>query len=200
MRAAITRVQGPTAVLQREDIDTDAIFPGRYLKTTVREGMGAYLFADWMAAGHPESAFVSAGKGTKILLARRNFGCGSSREHAVWALEDYGIEAIIALSFGDIFRNNCVKNGIITATVTEPDHQALSASLHGDATMLELALASGKITTPSGKTVPFELAPGHLAQLLSGEDDITRSLRYAEAISAHEMKVARETPWLQRLG
>ncbi len=172
MRKPITTVKGPVAVLKRDDIDTDALFPAQFLKKTVREGMGLHLFADWIASGQPEAAFVTAPTQTRILLAGRNFGCGSSREHAVWALADYGIEAIVALSFGDIFRSNCVKNGVVAAVVTPEDHDALMALTRD----------------------------GDQAQLMSGEDDITRTLRYAEVIARHEAKVAAETPWLQRMG
>ncbi|MES2401814.1 MAG: 3-isopropylmalate dehydratase small subunit [Pseudomonadota bacterium] len=199
MRKPITTVKGPVAVLKRDDIDTDALFPAQFLKKTVREGMGLHLFADWIASGQPEAAFVTAPTQTRILLAGRNFGCGSSREHAVWALADYGIEAIVALSFGDIFRSNCVKNGVVAAVVTPEDHDALMALTH-DGDQLELRLADLKLVAPDGREFGFTLSNGHQAQLMSGEDDITRTLRYAEVIAAHEAKVAVETPWLQRMG
>ena len=199
MREAITRVQGPVALLQRDDIDTDALFPAQFLKTTVRQGMGVHLFADWVATKNPDAAFVTAGSATRILIAGRNFGCGSSREHAVWALADYGIQAIVALSFGDIFRNNTVKNGIVTATVSAADHLALTESLKVDGAVLDMDIANCVAFTPDGLKIQFELARGHLAQLLSGEDDITRTLRYADALMAHEQKVALQTPWLQRI-
>jgi 3-isopropylmalate/(R)-2-methylmalate dehydratase small subunit len=199
MRQPITAVEGPVAVLRRDDIDTDALFPAQFLKKTVREGMGLHLFADWIASGRPEAAFVSAPTQTRILLAGRNFGCGSSREHAVWALADYGIQAVVALSFGDIFCNNCVKNGIVAAAVTPQDHEALMAATR-DGDQLALSLQDCTLVTPEGKKVAFTLSSGHQAQLLSGEDDITRTLRYGEAIAAHGTKVAVETPWLQRMG
>ena len=199
MRQAITHLQGPVAILQRDDIDTDALFPAQYLKTTVRQGMGVHLFADWVAAKNPDASFVTAGSATRILIAGRNFGCGSSREHAVWALADYGIQAIVALSFGDIFRNNTVKNGIVTATVSAADHLALTESLKGDGAVLDMDIANCVALAPDGLKIKFDLARGHLAQLLSGEDDITRTLRYADALTAHEQKVALETPWLQRI-
>ncbi|MES2189072.1 MAG: 3-isopropylmalate dehydratase small subunit [Pseudomonadota bacterium] len=199
MRKPITTVKGPVAVLKRDDIDTDALFPAQFLKKTVREGMGLHLFADWIASGQPEAAFVTAPTQTRILLAGRNFGCGSSREHAVWALADYGIEAIVALSFGDIFRSNCVKNGVVAAVVTPEDHDALMA-LTCDGDQLELRLADLTLVAPDGREITFTLSNGHQAQLMSGEDDITRTLRYADVIAAHEAKVAVETPWLQRIG
>jgi 3-isopropylmalate/(R)-2-methylmalate dehydratase small subunit len=199
MSQGITRVQGPAASLQRADIDTDTIFPARYLKTTVSQGMGRYLFADWVAANNPDASFVSAGSATRILIAGRNFGCGSSREHAVWALTDYGIEAVVALSFGDIFRNNAVKNGLVTATVSLLDHLALTQQLNGDGSVLDMDIANCEVVTPQGLKIKFEMARGHLAQLLSGEDDITRTLRYADALAAHEATAAIKTPWLKRI-
>jgi 3-isopropylmalate/(R)-2-methylmalate dehydratase small subunit len=198
MRQPITTIKGPVALLRRDDIDTDALFPAQFLKKTVREGMGLHLFGDWIASGRPEAAFVTAPTQTRILLSGRNFGCGSSREHAVWALADYGIQAVLALSFGDIFRNNCVKNGVVAAAVAPEDHEALMASTY-DGDQLELNLQDCTLVTPNGKKVAFTLSSGHQAQLLSGEDDITRTLRYSEVIAAHEAKVAVETPWLQRI-
>ena len=199
MRHAITRVQGPLAILQRDDIDTDAIFPAQYLKTTVRQGMGVHLFADWVAANNPDASFVTTGRATRVLIAGRNFGCGSSREHAVWALSDFGIQAIVALSFGDIFRNNSIKNGIVTATVSATDHVALTESLKSDGAVLDMDIANCLAVTPDGLKIKFELARGHLAQLLSGEDDVTRTLRFADALTAHEQKVAMQTPWLRQI-
>ncbi len=200
MRQPVAKITGRAALLARDDIDTDAIFPAQFLKKTGRSGMGVHLFADWVAAGHPEAAFVTAEHRVNILVAGRNFGCGSSREHAVWALADHGIQAIVALSFGDIFRNNCVKNGIVAATVTPQDHAALVLAVMSGSTALEMDIAACQLRVPGGPEVSFGLAAGHLAQLLSGEDDITRTLRYADAIAVHEAKVASLAPWLQRLG
>lgn len=199
MRKPIITVEGPVAVLRRDDIDTDALFPAQFLKKTVREGMGLHLFADWIASGQPEAAFVTTPTQTRILLAGRNFGCGSSREHAVWALADYGIEAIVALSFGDIFRSNCVKNGVVAAVVAPEDHDALMAVTR-DGDQLELRLADCTLLAPDAEAMDFTLSSGHQAQLMSGEDDITRTLRYAAEIAAHEAKVSIEAPWLQRIG
>lgn len=140
MRQPVAKITGRAALLARDDIDTDAIFPAQFLKKTGRSGMGVHLFADWVAAGHPEAAFVTAEHRVNILVAGRNFGCGSSREHAVWALADHGIQAIVALSFGDIFRNNCVKNGIVAATVTPQDHAALVLAVMSGSTALEMVL------------------------------------------------------------
>ncbi|WP_421956449.1 3-isopropylmalate dehydratase small subunit [Polaromonas sp.] len=199
MRKPVTHLQGAIAILQRDDIDTDAIFPAQFLKKTDRVGMGTHLFADWVASSQPEAAFVTAKPPVHILVTDRNFGCGSSREHAVWALADYGIKAIVALSFGDIFRNNCVKNGIVAATLEPADHATLLAAVN-DGDRLELDIASCRLTAATIQLIGFSLAKGHQSQLLSGEDDITRTLRYATSIAAHEEKVATETPWLQRIG
>lgn len=200
MRAPIHHVEGPVAVLQRDDIDTDALYPGQYLKTTLRSGLRAYLFADWVAAGHPDAAFVTAPVPTRILLAPRNFGCGSSREHAVWALADYGIAAIVALSFGDIFRNNCGKNGIVAATVSESDHAQLVTAVRQGSPTLSLDVAAGTLAPVAGMAGwPFTLAPGHRQRLLSGEDDITQTLRYTDALDRHEARLADTAPWLVRM-
>ena len=117
----------------------------------------------------------------------------------MWALTDYGIQAIVALSFGDIFRNNAVKNGLVTATVSLTDHSVLTQQLNGDGSVLDMDIANCELATPQGSKIKFEMARGHLAQLLSGEDDITRTLHYADALAAHEAVVAIKTPWLQRI-
>lgn len=198
MKKAVHAVTGPAAVLLRDDIDTDALLPAEFLKVTVRTGLGRCLFADWVRAGHPEVAFVAARRPVRVLVATRNFGCGSSREHAVWALADYGVEAIVALSFGDIFRNNCAKNDLVAATVSPEVHARLLESLAaaGPEPVLSLTLAGCTLHLPDGQTLPFALAPGHAEQLTSAEDDIARTLRLDDALRAHETRVARDTPWL----
>ena len=198
MKQAVQQVAGPVAVLARDDIDTDALFPAEFLKVTTRQGMGSYLFADWLRAGHPEAAFVTQGRGVRVLVAGRNFGCGSSREHAVWALADHGIGAIVALSFGDIFRNNCVKNDVVAATVSPEVHRQLCQALQsaGAEARLQLDVPSQRLHLPDGGTLPFELAPGHAEQLMSHEDDIARTLRLDETLRAHEARVAQAAPWL----
>lgn len=198
MKKAVHNVAGPAAVLMRDDIDTDALLPAAYLKVTTRTGLGRCLFADWVRAGHAEAAFVAERRPVRVLVAPRNFGCGSSREHAVWALADYGVQAIVALSFGDIFRNNCAKNDVVAATVSPASHTRLLGSLAaaGPGPVLSLALAARTLHLPDGRTLPFELAPGHAEQLMSAEDDIARTLRLDDALRAHEARVARDTPWL----
>ncbi|GJG98424.1 3-isopropylmalate dehydratase small subunit [Cupriavidus pauculus] len=197
MKSVIAEVQGRAAVMQRDDIDTDAIFPGRFLRLVQRTGMGAHLFADWLAEGRHEVAFMAEPSPPRVLVALQNFGCGSSREHAVWALSDYGVQAVVALSFGDIFRNNCVKNGVVAAIVTPADHarllQALAAA--GDAP-LHLRVAERSLQLPDGSVIAITLADGHAEQLLSAEDEVDRTLRYDAELRAYEQRVQRDQPWL----
>jgi 3-isopropylmalate/(R)-2-methylmalate dehydratase small subunit len=197
MKKAVFQVAGPAVLLQRDDIDTDALFPAEFLKVTTRTGMGRYLFADWIKARNPEADFVAQGRKVRVLVAPRNFGCGSSREHAVWALADFGIEAILALSYGDIFRNNCVKNDVVAATVTPEVHAAIVAALAGGTdAVLHLDVAAATLGLPDGRSVPIALAPGHAEQLLSDEDDIARTLRLDAALQSHEQRIAAQAPWL----
>ncbi|REE88759.1 3-isopropylmalate dehydratase small subunit [Cupriavidus plantarum] len=201
MKAVIAEVQGRAAVMQRDDIDTDAIFPGRFLRLVQRTGMGAHLFADWLAEGRPEVAFMADATPPRMVVALQNFGCGSSREHAVWALSDYGVKAVIALSFGDIFRNNCVKNGVVAAIVMPADHARLLQALgeHKDASLL-LRVAERTLRLPDGATIPITLADGHAEQLLSAEDEVDRTLAHEAALRAYEARVQREQPWLASMG
>ena len=197
MKVVIAEVQGRAAVMQRDDIDTDAIFPGRFLRLVQRTGMGAHLFADWLAEGRPEVAFMAEPTPPGVLVALQNFGCGSSREHAVWALSDYGVKAVVALSFGDIFRNNCVKNGVVAATVTPADHAHLLQVLSqaGDAP-LHIGIADRSLRLPDGSVIAITLADGHAEQLLSAEDEVDRTLRHDAALRAYEQRVQLNQPWL----
>ncbi|WP_137927220.1 3-isopropylmalate dehydratase small subunit [Cupriavidus sp. 2SB] len=197
MKAVIAEVAGRAAVMQRDDIDTDAIFPGRFLRLVQRTGMGAHLFADWLAEGRSEVAFMKASSPPRLLVALQNFGCGSSREHAVWALADYGVQAVVALSFGDIFRNNCVKNGVVAATVTPANHARLLAALAAapDAP-LHLTVADRSLQLPDGSVIGVTLADGHAEQLLSAEDEVDRTLRHDAALREYEARVQRDQPWL----
>ena len=197
MKAVISQAHGRAVVMQRDDIDTDAIFPGRFLRLVQRTGLGVHLFADWRAEGRPEVAFMSQPSPARILVARHNFGCGSSREHAVWALSDYGVQAVVALSFGDIFRNNCVKNGLVAATVAPADHARLvqALAMAGDAP-LHLQVGARTLQLPDGSSIPITLADGHAEQLLSAEDEVDRTLRHDAALRAYEERVQRDQPWL----
>ncbi|GAB3660913.1 3-isopropylmalate dehydratase small subunit [Ramlibacter alkalitolerans] len=197
MKAVTAQVSGRAALMQRDDIDTDAIFPGRFLRLVQRDGMGVHLFADWRAEGRPEVGFMQRPEPARLIVGAQNFGCGSSREHAVWALADYGVQAVLALSFGDIFRNNCVKNSVVAATVTPADHatllQALAAAPEG---VLRLDVATRCLHLPDGRQLPVTLAEGHAEQLLSSEDEVDRTLRHDAALRAYEERVRQQQPWL----
>lgn len=197
MKRSVSSVRGQAAVLTRDDIDTDALFPARFLRLTQRSGMGAYLLADWLASNEPEANFVRAAQRPTMLVAPRNFGCGSSREHAVWALADYGVQAILALSFGDIFRNNCVKNDVVAATLAPDDHAALLAALaRAPDAEFRLDIRSRTLQLPGDIDLPVTLAEGHAEQLLSAEDHIARTLAYTAALESYERRVKAEQPWL----
>ncbi len=199
MREPILKADGHATVLHRDDIDTDALYPAEFLKVTVKQGLRKHLFQDWIASKNSDADFVNAPVHTDILVAPNNFGCGSSREHAVWALADYGIKGIIALSFGDIFRNNCVKNGLVAGMVSEADYAKVVAVLKAaspEKSHVVMDVAKCVATLPDGSTVPFKLAVGHSEQLLSGEDDISKTLRYAGEMKAFEEKRVKEQPWL----
>jgi 3-isopropylmalate/(R)-2-methylmalate dehydratase small subunit len=183
---AVRRIDGRIAVLDRADVDTDQIMPKQFLKRIERTGYGEFLFWDWrkdpdFELNRPEYA------GAKILIAGRNFGCGSSREHAPWGLQEYGFEAVIAPSFGDIFFQNCIKIGLLPIRLD-------ADTLHGlhDEQELEIDLEAVTITTPSGRTIPFELDHFSRHCLLEGLDDIALTLAHKAAISAHEC--ARPAP------
>lgn len=201
MKNVIDRVAGTAALMQRDDIDTDAIFPGRFLRAVSRQGMGAHLFADWRAEGRPEVDFMQRSSPPRLIVAPRNFGCGSSREHAVWALADHGVQGVLALSFGDIFRNNCVKNGIVAATLEPADHERVVRwLLQSPEIELALDVSTARLRLPDGAALPIGLAAGHAAQLLSAEDEIDRTLAHEAALRAYEDRVAREQPWLASMG
>ena len=196
MTTPVSLVEGHVFVMPRDDIDTDAIYPAKFLKTTGREGLKACLFADWVADGNPVASFVSASKKARVLVAGENFGCGSSREHAVWALADFGIQAVLAKSFGDIFRNNCAQNSIVAATLSAADHMALVEALAMMvAPWVSIDVAAQTVGLRQA-TLALEFAPGHVQKLLSGEDDIDRTLHQKAALAIHEEKVARAQPWL----
>lgn len=175
---AFRRVEGRVAVLDRADVDTDQIVPKQFLKRIERTGYGAFLFFDWakdpgFALNRPEA------EGATILLAGRNFGCGSSREHAAWALRDHGFEAVVAPSFGDIFRTNALKVGLCPVTLPEEHVRDLMAAGSGAALTVDL----------EAQTVGpyrFELEPFERRRLLEGLDDVTLTLRHEDEIAAFE--------------
>jgi 3-isopropylmalate/(R)-2-methylmalate dehydratase small subunit len=170
----MTRISGRTVVIASSDIDTDQIIPARFLTTTGKEGLGRQLFADWryQADGSPKADFVlnrPEAQGADILVAGRNFGCGSSREHAPWALMDYGFRAVISTEIADIFRGNSLKNGLLPIVVDEPTSQWL---LQHPGAQVDIDLESSHLTLPTGTTVSFPIEPFARHCLLNGLDEL----------------------------
>ena len=179
---AITTFSGPVSVLDRSDVDTDQIMPKQFLKRVQRTGFGEFLFYDW--AKEPGWNLPR----NPILVAGRNFGCGSSREHAPWGLQDYGFKAIIAPSFADIFASNCTKIGLLPIALTEDEVRGLMQA--GEA---EIDLQAQEVRF--GDTVArFEIDPETRHRLLNGLDDIALTLRQEEAIAAYERDMERSGP------
>jgi len=177
-------VTGRVAVLDRADVDTDQIIPKQFLKRIERTGYGEFLFFDWMKDPDFELRRPEY-EGASILVAGRNFGCGSSREHAAWALEDYGFRAILAPSYSDIFRSNAVKSGI--APIELPDEAlARIKEAVGARNELTVDVEAGEVTHPDGLRIAFELDPYTRETLVHGLDDIARTLRREERIAAYE--------------
>jgi 3-isopropylmalate/(R)-2-methylmalate dehydratase small subunit len=176
----VRRIEGRVAVLDRADVDTDQIIPKQFLKRIERSGYGEFLFHDWrqdagFELNRPEYA------GATILVAGRNFGCGSSREHAAWALQDYGFEAIIAPSFGDIFAGNAAQIGLVTITLPPEQLRGLVGSVE-----LEIDLEHQTIRVPGGPSISFDLDPFIRHRLLNGLDEIGLTLEHAGEIGAFE--------------
>ena len=177
---ALKRVEGVVAALDRADVDTDQIIPKQFLKRIERTGYGEFLFFDWrkdaaFELNRPEYA------GATILVTGRNFGCGSSREHAAWALQDYGFEAVIAPSFGDIFTSNCAQIGLVVVTLPAEQVRELMASSE-----LTVDVEAQTISDPAGRTIPFDFDPFVRHRLLNGLDDIALTLEHEPAITAFE--------------
>lgn len=178
--------------LDRVNVDTDQMVPKQFLKALTREGFGRILFYDWryQASEKPNPDFVlnfPRYKGASVLLARANFGCGSSREHAPWAIGDYGFRVILAPSYADIFYNNCFKNGILPAELTETQIQELfQRTEKEDGYSLTVDLPSQTVKDNHGLEYKFEIAPSRKEVLLKGLDDIGQSLQRASAIDAYE--------------
>jgi 3-isopropylmalate/(R)-2-methylmalate dehydratase small subunit len=192
---AVRTVRGTAVVLDRRDIDTDQIIPAAWLKRVERTGFGAGLFEAW----RKDPAFVLNQPGAaeaKILIAGANFGCGSSREHAVWALQDFGFEAVIAPSFADIFRGNSVGAGLVTAQVAEDDVARLTGALAASQTAtVTVDVEAREVSVPdAGITVSFGLPDYARWRLLEGLDDIGVTLRHADAIAAYERNRADWLP------
>jgi 3-isopropylmalate/(R)-2-methylmalate dehydratase small subunit len=186
----VTRITARTTVLPLEDVDTDQIIPARYLRTTVREGLGEHLFEDWRydKDGSEIDSFVlnePESKGAGILVAGRNFGCGSSREHAPWALLDHGFHAVISTEIADIFRNNSLKNGFLPVIVDEDTHRWLLAH---PGIELTLDVEAKQLTLPNGNTVDFPIENFSRYCLLNGVDQLGFLMEQADAISSYEAK------------
>ena len=186
----ITEIRSRTAVLPLDDVDTDQIIPARFLRTTVREGLGENLFADWRynSDGEKNASFVlnqPEAQGAQILVAGRNFGCGSSREHAPWALLDYGFRAIISTEIADIFRNNSLKNGFLPVVVDTAIHGWL---LENPGVELTLNVESRSLSLPDGRVTQFPLESFSRYCLLNGVDQLGFLLNHAGEISRFERR------------
>ena len=205
--------KGKVAPLDRQNVDTDAIIPKQFLKSIKKSGFGQNLFDAWRfldpgepgqdpATRKPNPDFVlnqPRYQGASVLLARRNFGCGSSREHAPWALDQYGFRALIAPSFADIFFNNCFKNGLLPIQLPE----LIVAKLFDEVAAfvgyeLTVDLEQQIVIKPDGTSLPFEVQPFRKFCLLGGYDDIGLTLRHAEKIRTFEAERLLQRPWLTR--
>ena len=182
-------VTGRVAVLDRADVDTDQIVPKQFLKRIERSGYGEFLFFDWMKDPEFELRRPEY-EGAQILIAGRNFACGSSREHAAWALEDYGFRVVLAPSFSDIFRSNAVKTGLAPIEVPEEDLARIRAAV-AKRNELTVDLDALQIAHPEGLTVAFTLDPYARESLLHGLDDIARTLKRDAEIVAYEARLQR---------
>ncbi len=203
--------KGLVIPLDRSNVDTDAIIPKQYLKSISRSGFGPTLFDDWryVKAGEPgmdhskreiKENFVlnqARYQGGSVLLARENFGCGSSREHAVWALEDFGIRAVIATSYADIFFNNSFKNGLLPLVLLESEVDELFKAVEeNEGYELTVDLKKQQVISPDGKLYGFEVDEFRKYCLLNGLDDIGLTLKHADAIKTYEKKRKQQAPWL----
>lgn len=206
-----TKVTGLVAPLDRANVDTDQIIPKQFLKSIKRTGFGVNLFDEWryLDVGYPgqdcstrpiNKEFVlnqPRYQGATVLIARENFGCGSSREHAPWALEEYGFRTVIAPSYADIFFNNSFKNGLLPIILTEQEVDELFKAVEAkEGYQLTIDLASQTVTTPEGKQYHFEVDAFRKHCLLNGLDDIGLTLQDADAIKAFEVKHKQANPWL----
>jgi 3-isopropylmalate/(R)-2-methylmalate dehydratase small subunit len=192
--AQFTTLTARVVVLPVNDIDTDQIIPARFLKTTDKAGLGKSLFADWryQADGTPRPDFVlnqPGAAGAQVLLAGDNFGCGSSREHAPWALTGFGLRAVVSTSFADIFRNNALKNGLLPVAVDGASHEALLQALKADpAAQVTVDLAAQTLTLPGGRAVAFPIDAFSRTCLLEGVDELGYILKHEARIAEHERR------------
>ncbi len=185
-------VSGRVAVIDRPDVDTDQIIPKQFLKRIERTGYGEVLFYDWRfdEDGNERPGFElnrPEFRDAKVLLAGRNFGCGSSREHAAWALQDYGFDAVIAPSFGDIFRTNAGKNGLLTITLPDDEVERLIEGVDLDTgSEMTVDLERRVLVAPDGREIPFEFDETTRHRILNGLDEIALTLEHEAAITAYE--------------
>ena len=206
-----TSINGLVVPVDRANIDTDAIIPKQFLKSVKRSGFGPNLFDEWRYLDHGEPGQDCSGRplnpdfvlnqpryaGAQVLLARRNFGCGSSREHAVWALVDYGIRAVIAPSFAEIFYNNSFKNGLLPVTLPEDVVERLFQAVAGnEGYRLTVDLEALEVRTPDGEAFAFSIDADRRHRLLNGLDDVALTLEHADAIRAYEQRRRTQAPWL----
>ncbi|AOK55867.1 3-isopropylmalate dehydratase [Burkholderia stagnalis] len=202
---------GVVAPLDRENVDTDAIIPKQFLKSIKRTGFGPNAFDEWRYLDHGEPGQDNSKRplnpdfvlnqpryqGASVLLARKNFGCGSSREHAPWALQQYGFRAIIAPSFADIFFNNCFKNGLLPIVLTEQQVDHLFNETYAfNGYQLTIDLAAQVVRAPDGREYAFDVAAFRKYCLLNGFDDIGLTLRHADKIRQFEAERLAKQPWL----
>ena len=206
-----TQLNGLVAPLDRANVDTDAIIPKQFLKSIKRSGFGPNAFDEWRYLDHGEPGMDNSKRplnpdfvlnkaryqGASVLLTRENFGCGSSREHAPWALEDYGFKVVIASSFADIFFNNCFKNGmlpiVLSAEIVESLFNEVTAT---EGYQLNVDLAAQTVTTPSGKSYQFDVDNVRKHNLLNGLDDIGLTMQLQDKIKTFEAKHKQVQPWL----
>ncbi|MEQ1530205.1 MAG: 3-isopropylmalate dehydratase small subunit [Methylococcales bacterium] len=190
------------ALMKRSNVDTDQIIPKQFLKKVERSGFGQHLFHDWRFNddGSDNAEFElnkPAFKGAKILVVGDNFGCGSSREHAPWAIADYGFNTIISTSYADIFFNNCFKNGILAIKVEKDQLDKLMAEIAAnEGVKFVVDLENQQVTTPGGNGLSFEIDPFRKGNLLSGLDDIGLTLKHVDKITEYEQGHKRDYPWL----
>lgn len=202
---------GIVVPLDRANVDTDAIIPKQFLKSIKRTGFGPNLFDEWRYLDHGEPGMDNSKRTVNpdfvlnqpryqrasILLARKNFGCGSSREHAPWALEDYGIRVIIAPSFADIFFNNAFKNGLLPIVLSEQQVDQLFNEVQSrEGYTLTVDLENQTILTPAGESFVFDVDPFRKHCLINGLDDIGLTLQHNDAVKAYEQRRKQEAPWL----
>ena len=208
---AFTQLNGLACPIDRANIDTDAIIPKQFLKSIKRSGFGPYLFDEWRYTDHGEPGMDCSTRplnkdfvlnqaryqGAQIMLARENFGCGSRREHAPWAIEDYGFRVIIAPSYADIFFGNCYKNGMLPIVLSAQDVDSLFNEVEAiEGYKLNVDLAAQTVTTPSWKAYSFEVDEVRKHNLLNGLDDIGLTMQQQDKIKAFEAKHKQVQPWL----